>query len=125
MPILSPKSLERLDTCDTRLRRVIERAIKIVPEELDFTVLCGYRNEVDQERAFNTGVSRLKWPESRHNKQPAMAVDVVPFPIDWDDLNRLNRLASYIFRAAIIEKVDIEWGGHWPKFKDYPHWEIK
>jgi peptidoglycan L-alanyl-D-glutamate endopeptidase CwlK len=125
MPILSPKSLERLDTCDTRIRRVVERTIKIVPVELDFTVLCGHRNEADQNRAFTAGASKLQWPNSNHNKYPSLAIDIVPSPIDWNDLARYYRLATYMFRAAQEENVVIYWGGHWTKFKDYPHWEIK
>jgi peptidoglycan L-alanyl-D-glutamate endopeptidase CwlK len=54
-----------------------------------------------------------------------MAVDIVPYPIVWDDLDRFYRLATWIFKAAQYEQVPIHWGGHWTKFKDYPHWEIK
>jgi peptidoglycan L-alanyl-D-glutamate endopeptidase CwlK len=125
MPRLSQSSFERLDTCDTRIRRVIERAIKLVPAELDFTILCGHRNEKDQNKAYDEGNSKLRFPYSKHNTSPSLAIDIVPYPIDWKDLDRFYRLATYIFRAAQLEEVELEWGGHWTRFKDYPHWELK
>ena len=125
MPTLSPRSYAHLDTCDTRIKCVIERAIKLVPKELDFIVLCGFRGEQEQNLAFNAGNSKLRWPESRHNKNPSLAVDVVPYPIDWTNLDRFYQLATYIFWAAQIEQVNLTWGGHYTKFKDLPHWEIK
>ena len=125
MPTLSQSSYQRLDTCDTRIRRVFERAIKIVPASSDFTILCGHRGEKDQNLAFEAGNSKLKWPNSKHNTSPSLAIDVVPFPIDWANIERFYKLATYVFKAAQMEDVPIEWGGHWFRFKDYPHWELK
>ena len=125
MPQFSQNSYAKLDSCDSRLRRVMERAIKLVPLDLDFTILEGHRGQQAQDAAFEQGKSQLKWPNGNHNKYPSLAVDVAPYPIDWNNKERFYLLATYIFKAAYIEGVDIKWGGHWPHFKDLPHWEVK
>lgn len=125
MPQFSQRSKDALYTCDERLIRVMERAIVIVPPELDFTVLEGHRGKEKQDEYFKNGTSTLKWPRSNHNREPSLAVDIVPYPIDWGDRERFGMLATYIYRAALIEKVyNIRWGGHWRRFQDLPHWEL-
>lgn len=125
MPVFGTTSKSRLWTCDDRLQRVMNRAISIVPGNSDFTILCGHRGEEEQTKAFISGTSTVTWPNSNHNKTPSKAVDIAPYPIDWDDITRFNRLATYIFKAAMLEGVEIHWGGHWRNFKDYPHYEVK
>lgn len=122
--VFGRRSREALASCDTRIIRVLERALKEVPEELDFSVLQGHRGKQEQNAAYQRGDSKLKWPESNHNKYPSEAVDVVPYPVDWNDINRFYRVAAYIYQAAIKEGVPIRWGGLWKTFKDYPHWEL-
>ena len=124
MPQLSPRSKERLYTCDEALVRVVERAIILVPKEYDFTVLCGHRGEAEQNAAFHEKRSKLRWPKSKHNSTPSLAVDIAPYPINWNDLQRFYAVATYMFKAAQIEKVEIRWGGQWTSFRDYPHWEL-
>jgi len=103
----------------------MERAISIVPVESDFTIVCGHRDEEEQNRVVAQGFSRAKWPTSKHNSIPSMAVDVIPYPVDWEDYVRFYKLATYIYKAAIIEEVyNIRWGGHWTIFQDMPHWEL-
>lgn len=79
MPTFGPSSRKRLDTCHPDLIRVMEKAIQVV----DFSVLCGYRSEEEQERAFSMGRSTKQYPYSRHNQIPSQAVDIAPWPIDW------------------------------------------
>lgn len=96
----------------------------------DITVICGHRGEKDQMDAFNNGFSMLKYPASKHNKVPSLAVDVVPFPIDWNNIGRFEELGEFVMlKARELKKEgkiksNISWGGHWKKFKDYPHYEI-
>jgi len=94
-----------------------------VIKHIDCRVLCGHRNKQDQDAAYFSGNSEVKWPDSRHNVLPSNAVDVVPYPVDWNDIGRFYELATYVFRAANERGIKIEWGGHW-NFKDYPHWQI-
>lgn len=113
MPQFSARSAERLATCDQRLQDILNEAIKYV----DFTVLCGHRNEEDQLEAFMEGKSKVVWPNSKHNGLPSKAVDIAPwFPdvkIDWKDIPAFARLAGYIQRIADEKGVKIRWGGDW------------
>ncbi len=60
------------------------------------------------------------------------AVDLAPFPIDWNDIARFDRLAGLMFRAASIEGVTIRWGADWDRDgkprergeSDSPHFEL-
>lgn len=113
MPKFSERSAERLATCDQRLQDILNEAIKYV----DFTVLCGHRNEADQLEAVMDGKSKVMWPNSKHNKLPSKAVDIAPwFPdvkIDWKDIPAFARLAGYIQHIADSRGVKIRWGGDW------------
>lgn len=127
MPMFSKVSLARLETCDHRLQIVMKRAIA----RFDFTVLCGHRGKQEQQDAYERGTSKLQWPASKHNKTPSLAVDVAPFPIDWDDLDRFRAMARIIMEEADKAGIKLRWGGDFnmngkpdDKFKDYPHFEI-
>jgi peptidoglycan L-alanyl-D-glutamate endopeptidase CwlK len=125
--MFSKRSLARLETCDHRLQIVMKRAIA----RYDFTVLCGHRSKQEQEDAFERGASKLRWPNSKHNKTPSLAVDVAPFPIDWDDLGRFREMARIIMEEADKAGIKLRWGGDFnmngkpdDKFVDMPHFEI-
>lgn len=127
MPTFSRRSLARLETCDHRLQMVLKRAIT----RYDFTVLCGHRTKEEQQDAFERGASKLQWPRSKHNKKPSLAVDVAPFPIDWDNLERFRELAAVIMDEASKLGIKLRWGGDFnmngkpdDKFVDMPHFEI-
>lgn len=132
MPKFSTLSLHRLSGCHPDLQRVLKKAI----QEVDFTILCGFRDEQEQMEAYNTGRSRLKWPYSKHNSLPSMAVDIAPWlptvKIDWEDLPAFARLAGYIERVAYEEDVRLRWGGDWnmnfrtrdERLVDMPHFEL-
>ena len=127
MPQFSRRSFERLNECHPLLKRVMLSAIEVV----DFSVTCGYRGEGAQNEAYASGHSRLQWPKSKHNKSPSEAVDIVPYPIDWDDIDRFRDLASVIKvhweKIPLAERggLELHWGGDWEKFKDMPHWELR
>lgn len=128
MPNFSRLSEQRLATCDARLQALLREAIKHV----DFTVICGYRSQEEQEDAFRTGRSKVRYPNSKHNTLPSSAVDIAPYPIDWKDTARFARLAGYLERIAHEQGIRIRWGGDWDgdfatadeRFIDMPHFEI-
>ena len=113
-------SWSNLDSCDPRLREIFVEVIKGV----DCRVTCGHRNREDQNFAYDEGMSQLKWPLSKHNKLPSMAVDVIPYPVDWTDRERFHHLAGYVKAIAKTMDIDIIWGGDW-NFKDLPHYELR
>lgn len=123
----SRASAQRLATCHEDIRKVCEQLIKTY----DFSVTCGYRNKADQEKAYKEGNSKVRFPNSAHNKLPSRAVDIVPYPVDWNDIGRFKEmaaaflaLANMMYEQGIIKSL-FEWGGNWRKLKDYPHFEIK
>jgi hypothetical protein len=88
-------------------------------EGWDITVLCGFRGEDDQNDAFRRGTSDLRWPKSKHNQRPSRAVDLAPYPIDWHDIPRFERLRKLVKATADklgIKIRHISW--------DYPHTEL-
>ncbi len=123
MPSFGKKSLDLLATCHPDLQAVLNESIKIT----DFTVLCGHRDEKEQNEAFAKGFSKVKYPNSKHNSTPSEAVDCAPYPISWDkkDEYRFHYMAGVILTVAKMLHKQIEWGGDWTKFKDLPHFEKK
>lgn len=129
MPQFSKRSLARLASCDARLQMVCNAAI----ERTDFTVLCGYRSEAEQADAFERGMSKLRYPQSKHNKWPSRAVDLAPWPIDWNDIPRFVALADIMLEEAKRLGVNLRWGGDWnrngdwrdEKFRDMPHYQLE
>ncbi len=126
--MFSQKSLDVLNTCDPRLVDICLEAIKII----DFTVICGHRGEEDQNKAYVGGKSKLKYPQSSHNKIPSQAVDLAPYPINWENRERFTLLAGVILGIAHQKGYNLRWGGAWNgldtfttnKFSDLPHFEL-
>ena len=119
--IYQPSSYRRLSECHPDLQRVIIAAA----EEKDFVVTCGHRGEEDQNIAFATGRSKVRWPNGKHNSRPSKAVDLAPWPIDWADLGRFDKLGLHVLEVAGRLGVEVSWGGDWVRFKDRPHIELK
>ena len=122
-------SQERLEQLDIRLQDILKEAIKFY----DFTIITGYRNKEEQDKMFNERKSKLKYPKSKHNQNPSKAVDIAPYPIDWNDTNRFVYLAAIIQYIAFSKGVKIRWGGNWDMdndiitdqtFNDLLHFEI-
>lgn len=127
MPSFGSRSELALSTAHPLLVRVMRAAV----QDYDCTVLVGHRGKVDQDTAFASGKSKLKWPASKHNVMPSLAVDVVPWPIDWNDIGRFRALAVVVRRcweaipASERDGYTLAWGGDWISFRDYPHWELR
>lgn len=52
------------------------------------------------------------------------AVDLVPYPVDWDDLKKFGAIGKAMKAAAARRGIVMAWGGDWTKTKDYPHFEL-
>ena len=121
MPSFSAKSLNKVRQCHPDLQRVLNRAIKV----MDFTVLEGHRSPERQLLMHSQGHSKALPGQSPHNYEPSLAVDIAPWPIDWEDKGRFYRLAGVMEACAKEEQVDIEWGGDFKSFFDGPHFQLK
>ena len=120
MPKFSKSSKDKLKTCDSRLQELFNEVIKYI----DCTIVCGHRGEEEQNSAYLNGFSKLKFPKSKHNKLPSLAVDVIPYPTGYEDIEMFQELADVVFDLAGRLKIRVRWGGGWKKFVDKPHWEI-
>ena len=123
--VFSPVSLHKLSSCDPRLQVLAKRALSY--GVADFTVNEGYRSPEDQKKAFDAGKSQIDGisKKGNHNYDPSRAMDLLPYPFkSWDDIAGFNLIATLVLRAAGELGYKIGWGGHWPTFKDLPHFEL-
>ena len=129
MPYFGNKSKRNLKTCDRRLRKIFNEVIKHV----DCTVLEGHRSQERQDKLYDEGKTKVKFPNGRHNKYLSLAVDVTPWPVDWDDRERQTLFAGFVIGIARSMGIKLRWGGDWDQdflvqdnsFDDFPHFEIR
>ena len=91
---------------------------------LDLLVTCTYRSPEEQAALYAIGrtvpgkiKTRAKPWQSAH--QYRKAVDCVPImngkPV-WDAKD-----PAWQKYGELAEKAGLEWAGHWPRFKEFPH----
>ena len=128
MPKFGERSEAALQTAHPDLQRLFREVIK----HYDCAVLEGHRGQQAQDKAVREGKSKTPWPQSKHNQQPSLAVDVVPYPIDWNNKDRFYHFGGYVLGVAEMLDIPIRWGGDWDrdtelhdqKFIDLPHFEL-
>lgn len=129
MPRFSQRSLNNLSSCDPRLMALFMEVVRVY----DCTIIEGHRSEERQDELYRTGFSKVQFPNSRHNSNPSLAVDVAPYPIDWNDRERFVAFGSFVRGLAHARNIPLRWGGDWDsdfdlrdqKFMDLVHFEIK
>lgn len=148
---LSQKSLDRLKGVDERLVKVVKRAIELSP--IDFMVLEGVRTK--EQCMINYGKGRTaaqvqaKGVPAKYAQPSAAkvtwlnnpfaskhvsgkAVDLVPYPVDWQDLKKFDAIAKAMLQSAKELGTPVRWGADWdgdgkPRERgesDSPHFEI-
>jgi peptidoglycan L-alanyl-D-glutamate endopeptidase CwlK len=134
MPRFSKRSINNLSECHIDLQVIFKEVIN----HFDCSVIEGHRLEAEQNAAFKAGKSKLKFPLSKHNSLPSMAADVVPYPINWNDTDRMRYFSGFVMGIAALLKEQgkithtVRWGGDWDKdtqtndqrFIDLPHFEL-
>ena len=115
---LGTRSKQNLSGVHPDLVDVVKLAITIT--EQDFTVIEGIRNINRQRELVKAGKSTTM--NSRHIT--GHAVDMVPWPVDWNDLERFEVMAEAMEQAAEELDIPIVWGGDWKSFYDAPHFEL-
>ena len=127
MPAFGNRSRANLETCDDRIQEVFNEVIK----HIDCSVLEGRRGKDRQNFLYDTGQSKVRFPDGKHNSSPSKAVDVAPYPIDWDNKERFILFAGFVLGIAQSKGITLRWGGDWNKdfdtkdtaFFDAPHFE--
>lgn len=124
---LGKKSVERLESVNERLQRVIRKAFETMP--FDITVIEGIRSAETQKEYVRKGASKTY--HSRH--LTGHAIDMAPYPVDWNDLERFAIMAEHVLAASKALEIPVKWGGTWSdstadwkstKFFDGPHFEL-
>ena len=129
MPKFGSRSRNNLKTCDKRPQDVLNEVIKYV----DCSVIEGHRSGERQDKLFEEGKTKVKYPNGRHNAYPSKAVDITPYPVDWADRERQTLFAGFVLGIAKSMNINLRWGGDWNqdfqvqdnKFDDFPHFEVK
>ena len=139
---LSERSLNNLKGVDERLVKVVKRAIEIT--EQDFVVIEGLRTK--EQMMINYGKGRTASELAVHgipasyakpneakvtwlndpfasNHAKGLAVDIVPYPVDWNDISKFKKINEAMQASAKEFGIKLSYGGDW-KNKDYPHWEL-
>lgn len=131
---LGTRSINSLKGIHPKLKQVVEKAITLSPQ--DFTVISGVRTTKEQQDLYAQGrtkagaiVTNADGVRNKSNHQAksdgfGYAVDIVPYPVDWNDLDKFKVIANAMQLAACELGVTINWGGDW-KMKDFPHFELK
>ena len=114
MPYFSKRSQEKLAGCDSHLQVLFNEVIR----RRDCTILEGRRGRVRQNKLFEEGKSKLKYPKGKHNKIPSEAIDVAPhFPIIGVSFNKQDCIyfAGYVMGIAGAMNINIRNGADWDR----------
>ena len=131
MPRFSRKSRSKLEGVDARLLLLLEEVVK----NFDITVIEGKRSQERQNQLVKEGKSKTKF--GKHVQ--GMAVDIAPYPIDWNARDDFHYLGGFVLGIACKMGINIRWGGDWSSsslakeqrttkdnnFDDLVHFEIK
>ena len=133
----SRRSKDYLATCHLDIQILFKAVIE---DGYDHTVICGYREEEAQTAAYESGASKVQWPNGKHNKFPSEAIDVIPYNrgIDWTDELAIAAFAGKVLATAnrLYKEHQmhhrVRWGGDWDmdgktkdqRFNDLVHFEL-
>ncbi len=131
MPKFGKRSRERLKGVDSRLVEVLTEVCKY----FDITVIEGLRSQERQNELVEQGKSKTKFGKHVDGK----AVDIAPYPIDWNARDDFHYLGGFVLGIASSKGINIRWGGDWSdsslsqgrrttkdnNFDDLVHFEIK
>ena len=125
MPRFGKRSRERLKGVDAKLVNVLNELIKI----MDVTVIEGLRSAERQKELLAKGATKVKYSKHMEGK----AVDIAPYPIDWEDRERFHYMGGMVRGIAKALNLKVRWGGDWDSdgeikdnsFDDLVHIEIK
>ncbi len=125
MPHFGKRSKQRLKGVDTKLVNVLNELVKI----MDVTIIEGLRSQERQDELVAKGASKTRYSKHIEGK----AVDLAPYPIDWEDRERFHYMGGMVRGIAKQLGANVRWGGDWDSdgeikdnsFDDLVHVEIK
>jgi peptidoglycan LD-endopeptidase CwlK len=131
MPKFGKRSRKRLKGVDPKLVEVLNEVCKY----FDITVIEGLRSQERQNELVAQGKSKTKFGKHVQGK----AVDIAPYPIDWNARDDFHYLGGFVLGIAASKGINVRWGGDWSdsslsqgrrttkdnNFDDLVHFEIK
>lgn len=144
MPVFGLESRTKLATVHPDLQTLFNEVIKY----WDCKVTDGRRTTAEQVALYAKGrtqpgpivtdkdgihsLSNHQLTALVKGKNYGLAVDVAPYPIQWNDTERFYAFAGFVLGVAKMKGINIRWGGDWDsdrdlhdqKLYDLPHFEI-
>jgi len=125
MPHFGKTSKRRLKGVNIKLQHILNKLIKI----MDVTIIEGVRSQKRQDKLVAEGASKTKYSKHITGK----AVDLAPYPIDWEDRERFHYMGGMLRGIAHELDIKVRWGGDWDSdgeikdnsFDDLVHIELK
>ena len=105
MPRFGKRSKERLKGVDAKLQNVLNEVVKY----FDITIIEGLRSQERQNELVAQGKSKTKFGKHVEGK----AVDIAPYPIDWNARDDFHYLGGFMLGMAASMGIKIRWGGDW------------
>ena len=105
MPKFGKRSKDRLKGVDAKLQNVLNEVVKY----FDITIIEGLRSQERQNELVAQGKSKTKFGKHVGGK----AVDIAPYPIDWNARDDFHYLGGFMLGVAASMGVKIRWGGDW------------
>ena len=105
MPKFGKRSKERLKGVDAKLQNVLNEVVKY----FDITIIEGLRSQERQNELVAQGKSKTKFGKHVEGK----AVDIAPYPIDWNARDDFHYLGGFMLGMAASMGIKIRWGGDW------------
>ena len=126
MYLFSKRSLFRLEGVDEQLLLVTNRALLISPIDFGISWLGGVRTAEEQNGLFKKGVSKCDGYNVKSKHQKGLAIDFFAW-VDYVSLEKkhLSIVACAHLQAGIDLGIQVESGGLWESFQDWPHINLR
>lgn len=131
----SKRSLQKLEGLHPQLKEFALELIKVTP--YDISITCGVRTAEEQNAVYQQGRTKAgkiatncdgykyKSNHQVHADGLGYAFDIavlVNGQCDWRE-SKFKEVADSA--RELMAKYNVEWGGDWKNFKDFPHFELK
>jgi peptidoglycan L-alanyl-D-glutamate endopeptidase CwlK len=137
LSVLDERSSKNVATLHLKVQQVFknwiaECQIMAAAHGYEYKAISGNRTWDEQAKIYAQGrtspgkiVTNAKPGYSNHNYGIAVDMGVFKSGKYLDELKPAEAEAFHSKAAIIADKYNIEWGGNWKSFKDYPHFEYK
>lgn len=128
----SERSKNRMEGVEIVLIECATGALQMSNHDMMVPPYGGFRTAEKQHKIFEKGNSTLDGYTHKSYHQSGMALDVIPVEGTYSNDEAFRHFAACMFeywqmmiQSGRVQKgYVLEWGGHWQKFIDKPHWQI-